>query len=232
MRTAHFVCWVLPLLPLCLFTSCQGPQVTVVVNRLKSEKLKGKTVGVEGMVITAANWPGKDIDTPILYNAEKVLQRGLKGARVCLLSEAGRSHENAAQYSSQTLSKEPDYIFRIMLRADSVSHIPSQRPTILTGRLTSFRDPGFRAFGGWSRSSDSSFSRREVTKRTLIADYILSDARTYKLIWRAEAVASGTYVELGGSGTTYRTADEVEAEVPLEPLWVSMNTAAVRTLRK
>ena len=227
MRTAHFVCWVLPLLPLCLFTSCQGPQVTVVVNRLKSEKLKGKTVGVEGMVITAANWPGKDIDTPILYNAEKVLQRGLKGARVCLLSEAGRSPENAAQYSSQTLSKEPDYIFRIMLRADSVSHRGSAR-----SGGTATRDPGFRAFGGWSRSSDSSFSRREVTKRTLIADYILSDARTYKLIWRAEAVASGTYVELGGSGTTYRTADEVEAEVPLEPLWVSMNTAAVRTLRK
>jgi hypothetical protein len=232
MRSAHFIFWVLPLLPLSLLTSCQGPKVTVVVNRLKPGMLKGKTVGLEGMVITAANWPGQDIDTPILSKAEKVLQRGLKGARVCLLNEAGSVHESAAKSSSKTASKEPDYIFRIMLRADSVSHVPSQRMAVGSGRLTSYRDPGFHAFGGWSRSNDYSFPLREVTKRTLKADYILSDARTYKLIWRAEAVTSAKYVELAGSGTSYRTASVVEAEVPLEPLWVSMNTAAVRTIRK
>ena len=231
MRSTHFVFWVLPFLALSLLSSCQGTKVTVVVNRLQPEMLKGKTVGVEGMVITAANWPGQDIDTPILFKAERVLQRGLKGARVCLLSEAGRSPESAAQSSSQTPSKEPDYIFRIMLRADSFSHFSSQGAGAGNRRWTSFRDPGFRVFGGWSRSNYS-FPSREVTKRTLIADYILSDARTYKLIWRAEAVASATHVELAGSGASYRSPSEMEAEVPLEPLWVSMNTAAVRTIRK
>ena len=231
MRIAHFLCWVLPLLPFCLLTGCQGPEVTVVVNRLKPEMLTGKTVGVEGMVITAAAWPGQDIETPILYKAEKVLERGLKGARVCLVSEAGHGHEGAAKSSSQTPSKEPDYIFRIMLRADFFTHLYSQGTGLSTGRLTSFRDPGFRAFGGWSRSTND-FPPREVTKRTLMADYILSDARTYKLIWRAEAVASATHVELTGRGTSYRSPSEMEAEVLLEPLWVSMNTAAVRTIRK
>ena len=180
------------------------------------------------MVITAANWPGQDIDTPILSKAEKVLQRGLKGARVCLLNEVGSGHEIAAK----SALKAPDYIFRIMLRADSISHVPSQRTAVVTSRLTSFRDPGFYAFGGWKGPNDFSFPMREVTKRTLKADYILSDARTYKLIWRAEAVTSAKYVELAGSGTSYRTASVVEAEVPLEPLWVSMNTAAVRTIKK
>ena len=213
MRSAHFVFWVLALLPLSLLTSCQGPKVTVVVNRLKPGMLKGKTVG---------------LDTPILSKAEKVLQRGLKGARVCLLNEVGSGHEIAAK----SALKAPDYIFRIMLRADSISHVPSQRTAVVTSRLTSFRDPGFYAFGGWKGPNDFSFPMREVTKRTLKADYILSDARTYKLIWRAEAVTSAKYVELAGSGTSYRTASVVEAEVPLEPLWVSMNTAAVRTIKK
>jgi len=232
MRSTHFVFWVLPFLALSLLSSCQGTKVTVVVNRLQPEMLKGKTVGVEGMVITAANWPGQDIDIPILYKAEKVLERGLKGTRVCLLSEAGSGHESAAKSSSKTTSKEPDYIFRIMLRADYISHVPSQRTSVGAGRLRSLRDPGFNAFGGWKGPNDFSFPMREVTKRTLKADYILSDARTCKLIWRAEAVSSATYVELAGSGTSYRTVSVVEAEVPLEPLWVSMNTAAVRTIRK
>jgi len=231
MKSAHFVFWVLSLLLPCVLTSCQGPEVTVVVNRLKPGMLKGKTVGVEGMVITAANWPGKDIDTPILYEAEKVLQHRLKNARVCLLSEAGPAKESAATAFAKTSAKEPDYIFRIMLRADSVSHAPSQQTGVVTGRLTSYRDPGFHAYGGWSRPNDFSYPLREVTKRTLTADYILSDAHTYKLIWRAEAVTSGKYVELGSSGTSYRNASVVEAEVPLEPLFVSMNAAAARTIR-
>ncbi len=236
MRPVPFVFLVLILLSPSLLTSCQGPKVTVVVNRLNPGMLKGKTIGVEGMLITASNWPGEDIDAPVLSKAEEALQHSLKGARVCLLSDAGMSHESlptgkASATSSPVIRPEQaDYIFRIMLRSDSnKQRINHWQPIGYSSRLRSVRDPRWNAFGGWAGFNEAGFDRK-VTTRTLKADYILSDAHTYKLVWRAEAVTSDKYVSFDTSIPRDVTSD-VETKVPLRPLWISMNATAVHAIK-
>lgn len=215
-----------------VLSSCQGPKVKVVFNQLKPGQLEGKTVGVEGMVITAACWPGRYLDAPVLFAAEKGLRSRLKGARFHVINEAGAVMQESG--SVQPDSKLPDYVFKIMLREDSVTHGVSQwSGGVNTKRMTNRRDPGFNAFGGWRGfTGDFNFPFREVTRRTLKAEYTLSDNQTCKIIWRAEVETSDTYVELDGSGSTYRKAGTVEREVPLQPLFVAMNSAAVKTLRQ
>jgi len=220
----HVVC--VFLLPSLLLTSCQSPKVTVVVNRLQPGMLKDKTVGVEGLNITSAYWPGKFIEEPILDQTEKALQHRLKDAHFCLLNEDGTIHEgleweNVAPAIAKTPVKEPDYIFRILLRADSIDHSVVKQSLVGTGRLYSTR-------GGGGGSSGWPMERwRVINKRVLTADYILSDSRTHQLIWRARAESSKLFFD-----ANYRSMSEVEAEVPLNPLWVSMNSAVVRTIKK
>lgn len=269
MRSAHSAFLLLVLL-LC---NCQGPRlpkVKVVINHLQPGMLQGKTVGVEGMEITANQWPGKEIDAPILDEAERALRPVLKGARVCLTPVAARIRESrrdetggstpAAATSSKTRPQEPDYIFRIMLRADSISrsdevrrdfdymHV-AQRSSGMTS--SSYPSPGYQyrgfgfggfGLGGYNYGYSGPFSViggyiwKQTTKRTLKADYILSDARTCKLIWRAEAVAYDSNVitnnsVVGFRPPPYRSAEELESKVPLKPLWILMNAAAVRRIR-
>ncbi len=244
------------LLPFLLLSGCEGPKVTVVVNRLKPGMLKGKTVGVEGLNITSAYWPGKFIEEPILDKAEKDLQHRLKDAHVCLLNEYGTIQENLergkdATALAKTLAKEPDYIFRIMLKADSLASRDvigrdaySMRGGASArggGIMPGLRSPGYRSggslFGAWGTADFSSYSWRKIAKRTLKADYILSDARTFKLIWRAEAVSTDVHVSVNNSvfgyrSPPYQSSSDLELKLPLNPLWVSMNAAAVRTIKK
>jgi hypothetical protein len=251
-----------------MFSSCQGPKVQVVLDQLKPGMLKGKTVGVEGMMITADSWPGTFIDTPILFEAEKVLKHRLKGVQVCLIDEAGVMHEDEAQQQaggqrhemaaggSSARAKQPDYVFKIMLTTDSVTSKSSSWGSggVQTGRMIDRRSPGFNAFGGWAgfndynqgagyyrggmpynmvgRSGSFAYAVREHTTRVLKADYTLSDYRTCKILWKAEAVASRLYVSLDAYVPSYITWDAAESKVPLKPLWISMNTAAVRTIKK
>ena len=259
MRSAHFAFLVLSLLPPGVLTGCQGTKVTVVVNRLKPGMLKGKTVGIEGMEITASQWPGRDIDGPILCEAEKALRPVLKGARVCLLSEAGvtyestntgKAQETTTAASSKIKLNQADYIFRIMLRADSLSSrdeirrdayyrrggASSRGGGIMPGLLSPGYRPGGYFLGEWGAADFSGYSWRKIAKRTLKADYILSDARTCKLIWKAEAVSTDVYVNVGNSvfgyrAPPYQSSSDLESKLPLNPLWISMNAAAVRSIR-
>lgn len=263
MKYAHAALLVISL----MFSSCQGPKVQVVLDQLKPGMLKGKTVGVEGMMITADSWPGTFIDTPILFEAEKVLKHRLKGVQVCLIDEAGVMHQDeasqqagrqrheAAAGGSSAGARQPDYVFKIMLTTDSVTSKSSSWGSrgVQTGRMTDRRNPGFNAFGGWTGFNDYNqgtasyggarfysmasrsglaYAVREHTTRVLKADYTLSDYRTCKILWKAEAVASRMYVSLDPYVPTYITSAEAESKVPLKPLWISMNTAAVRTIKK
>lgn len=228
-------CFLFSLLSL-LLSSCEGPRVTVVVDRLKPGMLQGKTVGIEGMLITASNWPGEDIDAPVLSKAEEALQHRLKGARVCFLSEAGIGPESppAGKASDASFSKirpdQADYIFRIMLRSDSNKQIINRWYGIgYSTRIRSWRSSGWNGFGGSAGFTGANYARK-VTKRTLKADYILSDAHTYKLVWRAEAVSSDIYVSFDTS-VPPDVASDVEAKVPLRPLWISMNSTAMHALK-
>ncbi|WP_395744123.1 hypothetical protein [Prosthecobacter sp.] len=213
-----------------LLSSCQSPKVTVVVNRLKPEMLKGRTVGVEGMNITTACWPGKFIEEPILNQAGQVLQHQLKGAHVYVLNENGALLESVEKEPparpqislGQTPAKEPDYIFQIMLRANSVSHTLVKQSLVGTGRLWDSRTR--------SGSSSTMYPRigamRAIDQRVLKAEYLLSDSRTHQLLWKAEAESSKLF------HCDYRNRAAVEAEAPFKPLWIAMNAAAVKSLRK
>lgn len=264
MKAAHFAC--LLLLPL-LLNSCQnGPQVSVIINELRPGMLKGKTVGMEGMVITSANWPGKGIEAPVLCAAEKALRGGLKGAHVYIMDEEGMVIESAemqpckgtslgkvraadATKGAETRPGQPDYIFRIMLRSDSNTQ------TNRLGRdldYTRFRNVNVVGGGGislfgWGNfnsarrwyppDSASSFYNggyvwSRVATRTLKADYILSDSKTCKVIWRAEAVASNVHVNINNSVAGYQSPADLVSEIPLRPLWITMNKAAERTIKK
>jgi len=141
------------------------------------------------------------------------------------------SHQGKVM-SSASSSSQPDYIFKIMLREDSTIHgLNHWRGGVITHRMRNYRAPAFPAFGGWNGfTGDFSYPNREVTKRTLRAEYTLSDIKTCQIIWRAEAVSSDTYVELGGTGTTYRNTETVEREVPLYPLFAVMNSAALKAI--
>lgn len=177
------------------------------------------------MVITTACWPGKFIEEPILGEAEKSVQHHLKGARVCLLNEKGTiqespEREKVATAMVKTPVKEPDYIFRILLRADSIDHSLVKQSMVGTGRVSSVRGGGGGPMWPIERW-------RVINKRVLKADYSLSDSRTHQLIWRAQAESSKLFFD-----ADYHNFSEVEAEVPLNPLWVSMNAAAVRTIKK
>ena len=213
------------LLPSLLLSSCQSPKVTVVVNRLQPGMLKDKTVGVEGLNITSACWPGKFLDEPILDQTEKALQHRLKDVRFCLLNENGTIQEGLEKGNvERTPVKEPDYVFRILLRADSIDHTVVKQSLVGTGRLYSRRVGGM----GYGGSSGWPIERwRVINKRVLKADYVLSDNRTHQLIWRAQAESSKLFFD-----ANYRSMSSVEAEVPLNPLWVSMNAAAVNTIKK
>lgn len=254
-----------PFLCLLLLSSCQsGPRVNVIINELKPGMLKGRTVGMEGMMITAANWPGKGIDAPILNAAEKTLRSGLKGAQVYVMNEEGMVIHGADAKpgkgasagarlgaSAKTPSKQPDYIFRIMLRSDSNSHRSSlgldldymrlRNVNLVGGGTMSLMRNGTGFFSssnsinprrGVSPFSSGGYSWREITKRTLKADYILSDSQTCKILWRAEAIAVDQRVNVNNSVAGYRSPADLASEVPLRPLWIAMNTAAERAIKK
>ncbi len=212
-------------MPSLLLSGCQSPKVTVVVNRLQPGMLKDKTVGVEGLNITSSYWPGKFLDEPILDKTEKALQHRLKDAHVCLLNEYGNIQEGlekgkVATAVAKTPVKEPDYVFMILLRADSIDHTVVKQSLVGTGRLYSIRGGGGSPMWPIERW-------RVINKRVLKADYILSDNRTHQLIWRARAESSKLFFD-----ANYRSLSSVEAEVPLNPLWVSMNAAVVSTIKK
>jgi hypothetical protein len=255
MRSAHFAFLLLPL----LLNSCQGPKVTVIINELRPGMLKGKTVGIEGMMITPANWPGKGIDAPILCAAEKGLRGGMKGVHIYIMTEEGMVNESAemkpcegtslgnfrgiaAAGTSKTRANQPDYIFRIMLRSDSNSHSSNMGRDFdymrlrnvggIGGGYNAFGWNGLSSRGGVSAFGGGSYSWRELTRRTLKADYILSDSQTHKLIWRAEAVAYKVHVNVNNSVAGYRSPADLASEIKLQPLWIAMNTAAERTIKK
>ena len=242
MKSAHFVFWVLSLLLSCVLTSCQEPEVKVVVNQLKPEMLNGKTVGVEGMVITTAYWPGKFIEEPVLDKTGKVLQHRLKGTHVCLLNEhgsiqeclerarlesvvVGKGRDVAVAALAKHQAKDPDYIFRIMLRADSRDQTFVKQSLVGNGRLSTGRRAGWLGSNG-SPMWPVNGAMREINKRTLKADYTLSDSRTHQLVWKAAAVASKTVDRY------YPSMAALEAHAPLRPLLDSMNAAAVQAIKK
>ncbi|WP_395739138.1 hypothetical protein [Prosthecobacter sp.] len=244
MRTSLFAL----LLPL-LLGSCQGPRLKVVINNLQPGMLKGKTVGLDGLVITSSNWPGKGIDAPVLSQAEKVLQSDLKEARVSILPEAISEESGAAEYQRMVAGKpyearprDTDYIFKIMLRANSVSNAVNLGRDLdfLRLRNVSGASGTYNALG-WNNPNPRSgvspfrggpFTRRELTTRTVRADYVLTDAHTHKILWRAQGTASAQRVNLNNTATNYQTPAELAERIALEPLWISMNTAAARSLKK
>ena len=137
--------------------------------------------------------------------------------------------------SSDEIRRDLDYMH---VAARSAGNYSSAYPS--PGyQFGGFRFGGFGLGGynsGYSNYTLGGYLWRKTTKRTLKADYILSDARTCKLIWRAEAVAYDSNVisnnSVGGYlAPTYRSAEELESKVPLKPLWILMNAAAVRRIR-
>ncbi|WP_395748704.1 hypothetical protein [Prosthecobacter sp.] len=243
MRSACFFVLVLSL----FLASCQGPRVDVVVNELNPAMLKGKTVGIDGLVITSSNWPGKGIDAPVLSQMEKELQSGLRDSRVSILPEAISEDSGVEEYQAMVAKNarearpgQPDYIFKILLRANSVADdvrlgrdLDFQRLRNVSGAGGTYDVMGWNnPRRGASPFSGGYYTRREVTSRTLKADYVLTDSRTSKILWRAEATASASHVNLNNGATNYQTPAELAERIAFQPLWNSMNAAAVQRLKK
>jgi hypothetical protein len=222
-----------------LLSSCQGPRVTVLVNELKPGMLRGRTVGIGGMVATFAEWPGKRIEPPILPQAETALQRSLKGSRVYVLPADLTTYASAAAPYDGNMSSSAaldatvmrfakahadlaDYFFMMFLRTDSVSHIKKG------GEGTDYMVLGERTRGSlWG----SRYAWRGLTEHELKVDYLVYDSRTNRIVWRAKAVFSDEDVSINNSGTPPKRAEWMPA-TPTERLWVPMNQFTARTLRK
>ncbi len=239
MRHVHSALCILSL----LLSSCQGPKVTVLVNEVKPGMLKGRTVGVGGMVATFAAWPGRPIKPAILTQAEQALQRSLKSSRVYVLPADLTAHASAAAPYDGNMSTSAaldaavmrfakahaglaDYFFMMFLRTDSVSYVKN---------------------GGWDtgyarvRGKDSFNPRysleswRGLTQHELKVDYLLYDTRTNRVVWRAKTDYADEDVSINRVSVGFRNPTKYAEWMPASPterLWVPMNAATARTLRK
>lgn len=246
MRHGHSALLLLSLL-LC---GCQGPRVTVRVNELKPGMLKGRTVGVGGMVATFAAWPGKPVEPNVLSQAEQALQRSLKSSRVFALPADAMVHAavrsryygevktgaaldaDVARYA-KTHAGQADYFFVFMLRKDSVDHI------IKSGAETEYNSLSARTNeAGVSPYSRAPLARRYswrgLTQHTLKADYLLYESRTNRIVWRARTVHADEDMSINETTVGYRTPTKWAPWMPTsttDRLWMPMNAATARTLR-
>ena len=249
MRRAHSALFFLAL----LLGSCQGPRVTVLVNELKPGMLRGRTVGIGGMVATFAAWPGKSIDPAILTAAEQALQRSLKSSRVYVMPADWIVHSSApCKYDgnmtssaaldatvtrfSKAHAKLADYFFMIFLRTDAIDHInKSGKDTdynYVVGRASSSYSRG-GSYGNGSWGSRDSW--RGHTQHTLKADYLLFDTRTNQIVWRAKTVFCDDDMSINETSIGFRTPTKWAQWLPATPtaqLWMPMNAFTARTLRK
>jgi len=222
-----------------LLSSCQGPRVTVLVNEVKPGMLRGRTVGVGGMVATFAAWPGRRIEPTMLMQAERALQRSLKSSRVHVLSADLTACASAAAPYDGNMNRSTaldatvtrfakvhgdlaDYFFMIFLRKDSISHIKKG------GEGTDYMVLGERVKGSlWS----SRYAWRGLTQHELKVDYVMCDSRTNQIVWRARTTFSDEDVSINNTGTPPKRAEWIPA-TPTEQLWAPMNAFTARMLRK
>ena len=211
----------------------------MLVNELKPGMLRGRTVGVGGMVATFAAWPGRRIEPTMLMQAEQALQRSLKSSRVYVLpTDLTACASATAPYDGNMVrsaaldaavmrfakahADRADYLFMMFLRSDSISHIKKG------GEGTDYMVLGERVRGNlWG----SRYAWRGLTQHELKVDYLMYDSRTNQIVWRAKTTFSDEDVSMNNRGTPPKRAEWVPA-TPTEELWAPMNAFTARTLRK